>query len=204
MALGRRPREVYRAFSEEQLLEDGSTMELFDDEPAAGAADGGAFPPVHTPRPRRARALGMTLLATLLGLAVGLGVVSLIGTGRHRGEVSSSEISDGRALGAGSAGAAVPGRRRALPTERRAGHRTHEGTARQGRREWSGALGRPRARSMATAATTGAQRPVAAAGGLAGGPIAVAVRAPSDAGPPGGPPGVPSGSVRQVEFGFER
>lgn len=93
MTLGRRPREVYRAYSEEELL-DGP--EMVDDAPRESAscapttARGGASGRMRREAgearvARSGRSLALTLVATLLGLAVGLGVVALVdrGGGAH-------------------------------------------------------------------------------------------------------------------------
>jgi hypothetical protein len=204
MALGRRPREVYRAFSEEQLLEDRSTMDLFADEPVADAADGGPNPLAHTSSARRARALAVTLLATLLGSAVGLAAVSLIGVGKHRSEVSSGGIAEGGAPLAGRSGSAVPDSRRALGADRGARERAHDRPAHHAHREWSRVPGRRGARISTTPASTGGEGPVPAPVSLAGAPVAVAERASPGAGPPGNRADIGGRGARETEFGFER
>jgi hypothetical protein len=202
MGIGRRPREVYRAYSEEHLLEGAEGTDLFGDEPAVTAGGADPYPPAATSSARRARALSVTLLATLFGLAVGLAVVSLVGAGKHPSQASSGRVSDGAPVARG-AEAAAPGPRRALVTGRRAGARAGEWTVRHGRARWSSVPARPYGRTIATPAPAVGERPVGTAGGLAGAPVAAAERPPVAA-PTGNPAEVLGLSAREIEFGFER
>lgn len=83
MGLGRRPREVYRTFSEQELLDGEPGIYEQPGDPAAeqdplsGQAQVGSSGNLAA----RSRAILLTALATFLGLAVGLAAVTLIDGG---------------------------------------------------------------------------------------------------------------------------
>ena len=83
MGLGRRPREVYRTFSEQELLDGEPGIDEQPGDPAAeqdplsGQAQVGSSGNLAA----RSRAILLTALATFLGLAVGLAAVTLIDGG---------------------------------------------------------------------------------------------------------------------------
>ena len=83
MALGRRPREVYRTFSEEELLEGDTGLyeQPGDPAPEPGPLSGLAQTGASGKLAARSRAILLTVLATLLGLTVGLAAVTLIDGG---------------------------------------------------------------------------------------------------------------------------
>jgi hypothetical protein len=83
MGFGRRPREVYRTFSEEELLEGDTGLDQDPRHPANDyrARNGGSGIDKRGTVVARTRAILLTILATFLGLGVGLAAVTLIDGG---------------------------------------------------------------------------------------------------------------------------
>jgi hypothetical protein len=116
MGFRRPPREVYRTFSEEELLDDDTGVNQAPREPNADYGPGNGLTPIGARARMAARTRGilLTVLATLLGLAVGLAAVTLIDGGGlpHAGDPTQGA---NRAVPMPSAAGAP----RALPPARR-------------------------------------------------------------------------------------
>jgi hypothetical protein len=198
MALGRRPREVYRACSEEELLAGEQTVDQLVGEPplAEFSAERAA---AHTPTlgtRRTGRSVAVTLLATLIGLAVGLGVVTLIerGTVSHPAPTSAGSRASNRQP---VALATAP--KRPSPT----GARTRE--ARRARRSSSGEKppARLAPRRVSRAPREGAPQPLPGLGVAEPRGVPPAAASAPAAGAPAAALPVAPREVRS-EFGFER
>jgi hypothetical protein len=110
MGPGRRPREVYRTLSEEELLDGDAGVDERLRDPAPERSPSSEFAQIGATGnlARRTRAILLTILAACLGLVVGLAAVTLI-DGGGLPDVGSSTPASRPSGPVPTAGAGLPG-----------------------------------------------------------------------------------------------